>query len=411
MKFTDLDLKPELHETIREAGYEECTPIQEKIIPVALEGRDLTGMAQTGTGKTAAFLIPILQMIEPSGEVQALIVTPTRELAIQVTGEGEKLGSRLGIKVAAIYGGTSIGHQRKAIFSGVDIVVGTPGRLVDFIKSAILRMRYIKWLVLDEADRMLDMGFIEDMDFICRRAPLSRQTMLFSATLPAPVVKIARSYMMHHHEVMVSPSSLVAEGVRQSLYSVDEDRKMSLLLDLLKEENPERCLIFTARREATGEVMRKLREKGFEAARFSSLQEQRHREGILSMFRAGEVTVLVATDVAGRGLDVEGITHVINYDVPMDADDYVHRIGRTARAGKKGHAITFVTSRDEKRLNEIRRLTGMELPTIGTGRKALARESPSRQAARRGGAERGGRGRGGRRSAGSRRRGRKTGQR
>jgi len=362
-----LDLRPELQAAIEEAGYVECTPIQHKVIPEALKMHDITGMAQTGTGKTAAFLIPILQMIEPSGEVQAVIVTPTRELAIQVSKEAIKLSSHLGVKVAAIYGGTSIGHQRKQIFGGIDIVVGTPGRLIDFVKSAILRMRYIKWLVLDEADRMLDMGFIDDIDFLCRRAPLSRQTMLFSATLPAPVIKIAQSYMMHPVEFQVSPPSIVAEGVRQSLYRIREEAKMSALIEVLRKEKPECCLIFTARRESTGEVMRKLREKGFEAARMSSLQEQRHREGIMDMFRRGEIHILVATDVAGRGIDIDGITHVINYDIPMDADDYVHRIGRTARAGRKGHAITFVTSKDMRRLEEIRKLTKMELPLEGYG--------------------------------------------
>jgi len=403
MKFTELGLKPELQAAVDTAGYVECTPIQEQVIPVALTGQDITGMAQTGTGKTAAFLVPILQMMEPTGQVQALIVTPTRELAIQVCGEAEKLSRGLKVRPTAIYGGTSIGHQRKEIFGGVDIVVGTPGRLIDFVKSAILRMRYIKWLVLDEADRMLDMGFIDDIDFLCRRAPLSRQTMLFSATLPPLVVKIAQAYMMHSHAVSVSPSTVVAEGVRQSLYKVSEHGKMPLLLDLLRKESPERCLIFTARRESTGEIMRKLREKGFEAARLSSLQEQRHREGIMDMFRRGEIHILVATDVAGRGIDIGGITHVINYDIPMEADDYVHRIGRTARAGAKGHAITFVTPKDSKKLAQIRQLTGMALPfeTPGDGARqdpGLAREEA--EAEERGAGDSRGRRRGSGRSRG-----------
>ena len=368
LKFTDLDLKPELQAAIAAAGYVECTPIQAQVIPLALERHDITGMAQTGTGKTAAFLIPILQMIQHGGEVQALVVTPTRELAVQVSGESEKLGRHMGVRTAAIYGGTSTGHQRQTIFAGVDIVVGTPGRLIDFVKSAVLRLRYIKWLVLDEADRMLDMGFIDDIDFLCRRAPPSRQTMLFSATLPPPIARIATAYMMHAVEVSVSPGRVVAEGVHQSLYSVREDGKMPLLLEILRAEQPERCLIFTARRESTGDIMRRLREKGFEAARLSSLQEQRHREGIMDMFRRGEVHVLVATDVAGRGIDIGEITHVINYDFPMEADDYVHRIGRTARAGRRGHAITFVTARDLKGLGEIRKLTGLDLPLTRFGK-------------------------------------------
>ncbi len=383
MKFTELPLKPELQAAIDEAGYEECTPVQEMVIPEALQGRDITGMAQTGTGKTAAFLIPILQRLEPSGEVQALVVTPTRELAIQVCGEAGKLSRHMVIKATAIYGGTSIGHQKRELFGGVDVVVGTPGRLIDFVKSAILRMRYLRWLVLDEADRMLDMGFIDDIDFLCRRAPLSRQTMLFSATLPAPVHKIAQSYLMHPHVVQVSPSTMVAEGVHQSLYRVGEGRKMEALLEVLRRERPDRCLIFCARREATGEIMRKLREKGFEAARLSSLQEQRHREGIVDMFRRGEVHILVATDVAGRGLDIGGITHVINYDIPMEADDYIHRVGRTARAGARGHAITFVTAHDMKRLERIRALTGLKLTVESIdGSRAAEEPAPARSAKR-----------------------------
>ncbi len=366
-RFATLSLKPELHQSIADAGYVTCTPIQERVIPLALQGKDVTGMAQTGTGKTAAFLIPILQLIEPNGEVQALIITPTRELAIQVCGEAEKLSRGMKVKAAAVYGGTSIGHQRRELFSGVDVVVGTPGRVIDFVKTAVLRLRYLKWLVLDEADRMLDMGFIDDIDFLCRRSPMSRQTLLFSATLPPPVMTIARSYMIHPVEISVSPKTVIAERVRQIIYSVRPNRKMSLLLEVLAREQPDRCLIFTARRESTGEIMRKLREKGYEAARLSSLQEQRHREGIMDMFRRGEVHILVATDVAGRGIDIGDITHVINYDAPMEADDYVHRIGRTARAGREGCAISFVTREDQDRIESIRKLTGLDLPITPWG--------------------------------------------
>src|SRR5262245_3924182 len=414
LRYAELPLDPRLQAGIEAAGYVTCTPIQARVIPPALEGRDVTGMAQTGTGKTAAFLIPILQMLKPTGEVQALIVTPTRELAIQVCGEAEKLGRFMGVKAAAIYGGTSIGHQRKEIFGGLDIVVGTPGRLIDFVKSAVLRMRYLKWLVLDEADRMLDMGFIDDIDFLCRRAPLSRQTMLFSATMPPPIIKIAQSYMMHSHEVRVSPMKVVADRVRQDIFRVSEEGKMPLLLDILRKETPQRCLIFTARRESTGDIMRRLREQGFEAARLSSLQEQRHREGIMEMFRKGEVHILVATDVAGRGIDIGNITHVINYDIPMEADDYVHRVGRTARAGREGHAITFVTSQDLRRLEEIRRLTGMERPgrthrhgEPEAGGSDGGEASPAHGASGRAAGRRRGRGSGGR--GGERRRGGRRG--
>ncbi len=375
-RFTEFPLRIELLEALHDLRFHRCTPVQEQVIPVALEGRDVTGMAQTGTGKTLAFLVPILQMLKPDGDVQALVICPTRELALQVGGVAADLGGRIGVKTSIVYGGTSLGSQRKEVFAGPDIIVGTPGRVIDFIKTSVIRLRHIRWLVLDEADRMLDMGFIDDVDFILRSSPPSRQTMLFSATLPPEVMRIASQYMHDPENVQVSPKTLLADRVVQSIYRVEEENKPRLLTELLRTANPELCLVFTATREATTQLSRRLRSAGLEAGALSSLQTQRTREGIVRMFKAREFRILVATDVAARGLDIDGITHVVNYDAPMDADDYVHRIGRTARAGKAGQAITLISGhRDETRLHAIEKLTGITIP-VGEHRLAISGPSP-----------------------------------
>ncbi len=374
-RFTEFPLRIELLEALHDLRFHRCTPVQEQVIPAALEGRDVTGMAQTGTGKTLAFLVPILQMLKPDGGVQALVICPTRELALQVGGVAADLGGRIGVKTSIVYGGTSLGSQRKEVFAGPDIIVGTPGRVIDFIKTSVIRLRHIRWLVLDEADRMLDMGFIEDVDFILRSSPPSRQTMLFSATLPPEVMRIAAQYMHEPVNVQVSPKTLLADRVEQWIYRVEDEKKPRLLTDLLKVENPDLCLVFSATREATTLLSRRLRSAGLEAGALSSLQTQRTREGIVKMFKAREFRILVATDVAARGLDIDGITLVVNYDAPMDADDYVHRIGRTARAGRAGKAITLISGpRDETRLQAIEKLTGI---LIGVGEHRLAISGPS----------------------------------
>jgi ATP-dependent RNA helicase DeaD len=375
-RFTEFPIRIDLLEALHELRFLRCTPIQEKVIPEALAGHDVTGMAQTGTGKTLAFLIPILNMLEPSGELQALIICPTRELALQVGDVAEKLGSRIGAKTMVVYGGTSLGSQRKEVFAGPDIIVGTPGRVIDFIKSSVIRLRYVRWLVLDEADRMLDMGFIDDVDFILKNSPRSRQTMLFSATLPPIIMDISLRYMHEPVNLKVSPKSLLADRVEQTVFRVEEKDKPSLLTDLMKRENPDLCLVFTATREATTTLSRRLRSVGLEAGAMSSLQTQRTREGIVRMFKNREFRILVATDVAARGLDIDGITHVVNYDAPMDSDDYVHRIGRTARAGKAGKAFTLISGpRDERRLQAIEKLTGITI-TVGEHRLAISGASP-----------------------------------
>ncbi|MBI3449879.1 MAG: DEAD/DEAH box helicase [Acidobacteria bacterium] len=367
-RFTEFPLSIELLEALHEMGFHRCTPIQEKVIQHLLDGKDVAGMAQTGTGKTLAFLVPILQGLKPNGHVQALIVCPTRELALQVGQVAIDLGGRIGVKAAVIYGGTALGHQRKSVFAGPDIVVGTPGRLIEFIRTSVIRMRYLRYLVLDEADRMLDMGFIEDVDFILKSAPSSRQTLLFSATLAGPVMKIASAYMHDPISVQVSPPTLLAERVVQRVVRCSHRDKEEMLVKILKQDPPDLGLVFTATREATTEIARRLRQAGFEAGSLSSLQTQRTREAIVRMFKDKEFRILVATDVAGRGLDITGISHVVNYDVPQDPEDYVHRIGRTARAGKGGTAITLVaTSQDMKRLDAIAKLTKLPMEVEGDG--------------------------------------------
>jgi ATP-dependent RNA helicase DeaD len=371
-RFTEFPLKIDLLEALHDLRFFRCTPIQEQLIPLALDGKDVAGMAQTGTGKTLAFLVPILQMLEPRDQVQALVVCPTRELALQVGQVATELGGRIGVNTSVVYGGTALGYQRKEVYAGPDIIVGTPGRVIDFIKTSVIRLKYLRWLVLDEADRMLDMGFIDDVDFILRSSPPSRQTMLFSATLPPAVMVIASKYMHDPKHVKVSPASLMADKVEHVAYRVDEARKTDLLVDLLREISPEIGLIFTATREATTRLSRRLRSSGFESGSLSSLQTQRTREGIVRMFKSGEFHLLVATDVAARGIDIDGISLVLNYDVPMDPEDYVHRIGRTARAGRAGMAVTLVCgAQEERRLKAIEKLTGVPIP-IGKNDLALA---------------------------------------
>jgi len=346
VRFDDLDLKPELARVLREAGYVTATPVQEMALPDALAGHDIIGVAKTGTGKTLAFLVPILQSLEPEGELQALIVCPTRELALQVGAEAEKIGGALGARVAVLYGGTSMGGQKQQLLAGLDLVVGTPGRLLDFISSAYLPTRRIRWLVLDEADRMLDMGFIDDVDRIIRRVPMSRQTMLFSATVPAEIAALAQRYMLYPKEFRVDKETRVPEGIEQLFYACARDRKVDMLRAILREENPHKALVFTARRDATSEIARRLRADGHEVYPLSSNLRQADRERVLAAFREGHVRIVVATDVAARGIDIDDISHVVNVDLPMEPEDYVHRVGRTGRVERLGRAISLVEPRD-----------------------------------------------------------------
>jgi ATP-dependent RNA helicase RhlE len=361
--FTDLPLREDVLRQLDRLGFVRPTPIQAQAIPVALDGRDVLGVAQTGTGKTLAFLVPILHGLEPSGRVQALVVCPTRELAQQVGTVAREVGEPLGVRTALLYGGTGQGPQRQALEDGADIVVGTPGRLMDFLGGAWLRPRYIRTLVLDEADRMLDMGFIDDIRTICARMPMSRQTMLFSATMPAPIVELTDRFMLEPVTVRVSPrTAMMAEGIEERLYELRPQDKPEVLRRVLDDYRGQKVLVFTATREATSEVARGLRRAGHEVVSLSSLLSQTNRDNALSGFRRGEYDVMVATDVAARGLDVVDIDVVVNYDVPHAPEDYVHRVGRTARGERTGLAVTFATPQEQRRVDGIEKLTGHPVP-------------------------------------------------
>jgi ATP-dependent RNA helicase RhlE len=364
-RFRDFGLREELLQSLEEAGYDTPTPIQQKAIPILLEGRDLIGIAETGTGKTLAFLLPIFQRFRDSGpDTQALVICPTRELAIQVAGQAQRFGARLGVRTVLAYGGTSSGEQKRSLASGVDLVVGTPGRVLDFVNSAWLSLRRVRALVLDEADRMLDMGFINDVDAILARAPLSRQTMLFSATIPDGVRALAERYMLHPETVRMHQGTRVGRNVDHAFYPVKSSQKEALLLEIMHREGEAKALVFSATREGTSELARTLRRRHHEVVSLSSLLSQANRERALGAFRRGEFRVLVATDVAARGLDITDIDLVVNYDVPMQAEDYVHRIGRTGRAERAGRAITLVSERDERRAAEIEKLLGYRVERV-----------------------------------------------
>jgi ATP-dependent RNA helicase DeaD len=357
--FRESGLRKELIEVLDGAGYTKPTPIQQQSLPLLLEGKDLVGVAQTGTGKTLAFLLPILEKITPGGsDPQAIVVCPTRELAIQDAGEAERFGNALGVKTLLAYGGTSSGYQKQGLREGCDILVGTPGRLLDFVTSAWLSLRKVRYLVLDEADRMLDMGFLADVDAIIRKAPMSRQTMLFSATLSEEILKLARRYMLHPETVRIDAGTRVKDSVEHVLYLVAKEQKLALLVELLAREKPAKALVFTATREGTSELARHLRAHNHEVVPMSSLLSQANRERALGAFRKGEFDVLVATDVAARGLDIHDIDLVVNYDVPKYAEEYVHRIGRTGRAHRAGKAVTLVSEADGRQIREIERLLG-----------------------------------------------------
>jgi len=404
--FQEFSLRDELLKALRDAGYAEPTPIQRDALPPLLAGRDLIGVAETGTGKTLAFLLPIFQRMEPGArDPQALVVCPTRELALQVAAEAERFGACLGVRTVVAYGGTSSGEQKSRLGAGCDLVVGTPGRLLDFLSSAWLSVRRIRFVVLDEADRMLDMGFIGDVDAILRRTPMSRQTMLFSATIPDEVQRLAERYMFHPELVAMHTGTRVTRNVDHALYPVDAERKESLLLEILSREKPEKVLVFTATREATSQLARALRRGGHDVISLSSLLSQANRERALAAFRCGECRALVATDVAARGLDVTDIDLVVNFDVPLQPEDYVHRIGRTGRAARTGKAITLVSQADERRARQIEQLLGETIPRVeleGFRRRA----GPAREERRR--REPGGRRRGAPRA---RRAGRSTARR
>jgi ATP-dependent RNA helicase RhlE len=363
--FKAFGFRPDVQRPLDDAGYDAPTPIQALAIPILLSGRDLIGVAQTGTGKTLAYLLPIFERLRPAGDdPQAVVICPTRELALQVAGEAERFGGHLGVRTVTAYGGTSSGDQKQGLARGCDLVVATPGRLLDFVTSAWLTLRKVRFLVLDEADRMLDMGFINDVDAILRKAPLSRQTMLFSATFAQEIRGLADRYLLDPETVRIDVGTRVKDTVEHALYPVPEGRKVDLLLEIMERDKPAKTLVFTATREGTSELARRLRRGRHEVVSLSSLLSQANRERALTAFRRGEFDVLVATDVAARGLDITDIDLVVNFDVPMHAEDYVHRIGRTGRAERTGKAVTLVTGADGRRVKAIEQLLREPVPRV-----------------------------------------------
>ena len=356
--FQSMDLSPATLRALQHARYLKPTPIQAAFIPKALDGLDVIGQAKTGTGKTAAFGIPILEMLEPRGRgPQAIILAPTRELTQQIVVELQKLATGRPIAVCGIFGGEPIERQIRAMNQGVDLVVGTPGRVLDHIQRRTLYLKDIVHVVLDEADRMLDIGFRPDIERILRQLPTPRQTLLLSATINADVLRLAQRYMYDPLEVNLSRDEPSVETIQQFYVSVNADRKFELLLQLLKRDRPRQCIIFSRTKRGADRLADRLRRSFSGVAAIHGDLPQSTRDRVMRGFRTGQITVLVATDVVGRGIDVEGISHVINYDIPDDPENYVHRIGRTGRMGKDGVAYLFVCPDQGEPLTAIENLT------------------------------------------------------
>ncbi len=369
--FADLGLSSPLLQVLQELGYETPSPIQAATIPMLLANRDVLGQAQTGTGKTAAFALPILERLDRSQATpQALVLVPTRELAIQVAEAFQRYAAHVsGFHVLPIYGGQAYGPQLAALRRGLHVVVGTPGRVIDHLSKGSLDLSALKTLVLDEADEMLRMGFIDEVERILQQTPASRQTALFSATMPAPIKRIAQTYLRSPQEVTVAARTGTADNIRQRYWLVNGLHKLDALTRILEAETFDAMIIFARTKIGTEELAGKLQARGFSAAAINGDMQQQQRERTIGQLKDGTVDILVATDVAARGLDVERITHVFNYDMPTDAESYTHRIGRTGRAGRSGEAIMFVTPRERGLLKAIERATRqpisvLELPTI-----------------------------------------------
>ena len=371
MKFTELNLPEPVLNGIEQMGFVDLTPVQEESIPLALQGKDVAGQAQTGTGKTAAFLIALFTRLLASDldsgrHPRALILAPTRELVVQIQEDAKGLGAFCPFRIQAIFGGLDYEKQRQALRDGVDIIVATPGRLIDYAKQRVFSFDRIEALVIDEADRMFDMGFIKDLRYILRKLPPfeKRQTMLFSATLSPRVMELAYEFMNLAEKVRIEPEQVTAERVEQLLYHVSRREKFPLLLGLLKKEDAaDRVLIFVNTKKEAEHLTERLKANDLKAAVISGDIRQNTRMRILKDFKEGRLIFLIATDVASRGIHIEGVTHVINYDLPQDADDYVHRIGRTARAGALGKAISFADEDLVFHLPDIEEYIGQKIPS------------------------------------------------
>jgi ATP-dependent RNA helicase DeaD len=380
--FSELGLSESTLQALRDVGYESPSPIQEQAIPALLEGRDVIGQAQTGTGKTAAFGLPIMEYIDASEQtVQALVLTPTRELCIQVTQALRTYGAHSGIDVVAVFGGAPIRTQQAQLRAGGHVVVGTVGRVLDLISRHSLVLHDCRFLVLDEADEMLDLGFLEDVEKILSLTPSSRQTALFSATMPPPIRTLADRYMYDPEIIQVEAETLTIDTVAQFQLPVETKAKPDKLVEVLRAEAPEQAIVFVRTKIRCDQLFRTLRDRGMNVRALHGDMSQGSRDGVMLAFKGGRVPILVATDVAARGLDISTVTHVINYDVPTSPDTYVHRIGRTGRVGRSGRAITFVEDRQKRELEAIERHIGTHVAQWEQG--AVAAPTPVRERPRR----------------------------
>ncbi|HET9940541.1 MAG TPA: DEAD/DEAH box helicase [Candidatus Eisenbacteria bacterium] len=409
MAFNALGLPPQILKGVRAAGYSEPTPIQRKAIPIVLEGKDLIGAAQTGTGKTAAFILPILaRLLQGPKRLRALVLTPTRELAAQVETNARDYARFTDINVGVVYGGVPLPPQERALRAGVDLLVATPGRLLDLHGRLALRLDYVEVLVLDEADRMVDMGFAPDLRRILRLLPHDRQTLLFSATMPPELNQVAREALKEPARVDLAPPSRPAAGITQAVYPVPRNLKTELLDEILSAIDVRSMIVFTRTKHGADRLARQLGKRNYAVAPIHGNRSQSQRERALGDLKRGRIQILVATDIASRGIDVEGISHVVNYDVPHSPEDYVHRIGRTGRVDAVGDAFTLMSPEEQKEFTAIERFLGRAVPRVmlpDFDYKMRPREIADsiRGSDRKGGGGHGGGGRGGRggRSSGS----------
>src|SRR5688572_3003902 len=386
MSFADLGLSDELLRAVEESGYTDPTPIQKQAVPSVLMGRDIIGIAQTGTGKTAGFVLPMIDILSQGRSrarmPRSLILEPTRELAMQVAENFEKYGKYHKLNMALLIGGTNMADQIKKLEKGVDVLIATPGRLMDLFGRGKILLNGCDLLVIDEADRMLDMGFIPDIEFICEKLPANRQTLLFSATMPPPIKKLADRFLSNPKYIEVArPASSNLNITAHKVY-VSSRNKREVLRELLRTDEVTSALIFANRKTTVRELNKSLRQNGFRSGEIHGDMDQSSRIAELDRFKSGEVNVLVASDVAARGLDVKGVSHVFNYDTPWHPDDYVHRIGRTGRAGAKGRAFTLVTPEDAEAIANVEKLTGTVIPVfeLGAGRsEEPPAEKPKRE--------------------------------
>ena len=384
MTFADLGLSPELLRAVEDSGYADPTPIQRGAIPTVLMGRDLIGIAQTGTGKTAGFVLPMIDILAQGRSrarmPRSMILEPTRELAAQVAENFEKYGKYHKLSMALLIGGVQMGDQIKALEKGVDVLIATPGRLKDLFERGKILLTGCELLVIDEADRMLDMGFIPDIEEICSKLPKSRQTLLFSATMPPPIQKLAARFLRDPKQIEVARPATANINIEQRLVEVSADKKRDALRDILRHEEFKNAIVFCNRKTTVRELATSLRRSGFAVGQIQGDMDQSDRIAEFDRFKNNEINILVASDVAARGLDVKGVSHVINFDVPWQPDDYIHRIGRTGRAGMTGIAITLATRADAEAVAGIEKLVGHKIPRAGASAKHAKSAEPAEKA-------------------------------